>query len=243
MTGSTAQRTLTGRRPHLAVVLVGALGLIGGCTADDAPQAPGTPDVTAPAPTPGLGTPSVTDGPSMPTSTPTSTPPATSRPDVPPTLHVGGAVADFPAGAPEAEVVPYLTDTLGAEPEVTDPDVACVTSALPGRRLVWEGLTVLVRTTDETDADVEPYVAGWALDERTGTSALGPLTTAEGVGLGDPERAVSAAYPNGEAFDTPDPGVTLWALGAGTAPHTDDLTVRLTDGVVTTISGGLGCGD
>ena len=217
-----ARAVRVGAASRTALAAVVGLGLLAGCGPDPA-EAPG-----------GTASPGTAEPP------PSTAPPTPGRP---PALGVGGVIGDFGVNAPAADVVAYLTEVWGAEPEVTDAETACVTSGLPGRRLVWDGLAVLVRTTDETDAEIEPYVAGWALDENTGTPPVGPLTTQEGLGLGDPADAVAEAYPDAEAFDAPDPAVSVWAVGTVDGDHTDDLTVYATDDVVTTIIGGQGCGD
>ncbi len=219
------------RRPVAALTLAAALTVLGGCADVAGAGSPGA--TTAPPASPDPS----------PTADPTTTPTSDPAPAEPPALHVGGAIGDHGVDAPESVVVPYLTGLWGAEPEVADGATACVTSGLPGRRLSWDGLTVLVRTTDAAGAATDPYVAGWVLD-GAGESPLGPLTTAEGLGLGDPEDAVVAAYPDAQSFDTPEPGRSLWALGAATVDtHLDDLTVHASDGVVTALHGGLGCGD
>ncbi|WP_298460155.1 hypothetical protein [uncultured Cellulomonas sp.] len=224
-----ARPPVAGLRPRrlLAVGAVAGSVVLAGCG-------------PTPAETPDPGAPSATTA--EPGAVPSSSPePAT--PGLPPTLGVGGAIGDFGVNAPAQDVIAYLTEVWGAEPAVTDAEVACVTSGLPGRRLVWDGLTVLVRTTDESEGDIDPYIAGWALDATTGEPPVGPLTTTAGLALGDPADAVEQAYPDAEAFDAPDPDVSVWSVGTVDGDHTDDLTVYATDDVVTTIIGGQGCGD
>ncbi|UZN03315.1 hypothetical protein [Cellulomonas sp. S1-8] len=222
-----------------AVVLVAAAyGLTTLPTTDRTPVAPASPSDSAvqpsATPTPSATTPTSEPGP---TTTPLPGDPGAAQV---PVFRSGARVSDFPANAPEAAVVAYLTERLGVEPE-TEAEAACPTSGLPGRILGWPGtgVGVRVRTTDDAGGTVDPYIATWTLMEPSAT--LG-LATEAGLTAGAPRERVLEVYPDatyGEDelssggdwwFEATDAGGSILVIGAGENP-------------IYRIESGHGCGE
>lgn len=135
-------------------------------------QRPSRPEQGAPSPT------------SSPTASPTlsatrsptvaTTPPTASAGSAPTTLalHGRGQTAGFPRNAPETDVVAYLAKNLGSPSRLVLADQACAASAEPGPVLGWDGLQLIVRTSDDDGAAKEPNVAGWELGSNMAIRGL-----------------------------------------------------------------------
>ncbi|WP_258724143.1 hypothetical protein [Cellulomonas sp. NS3] len=167
----------TPRRPaRVALLALLAAGSLVACTAPGPAPVPTSAPTASPAPS----------APATETATPTPAPAAL-------TFHPEGRIDDFPPNAPEADVVSYLTERLGAGPETLDAEYACEPAGQPGRFLAWPGLRLFVLTTDPEGGETDPYVGGWSLHDEDGGDPAS--ATAEGLRIGDPEERITELYP------------------------------------------------
>ncbi len=227
--------------------------LLGACGADS-----GSERAINPAPTAAPTTVATTVAPTPPTSVtpetavttvllPTTTSPATT----PPTTATGptalllrpGGLGDYPFGAAADPTIAQLTAILG--PPTTDSGwVASFDSPFgvcPGdevRGVTWNGLLVLF-------ADATLIVSG---QRHMFHYVYGPEATPAGlagetgIGLGSTVAALRAGYPDVSVFDDELLGTAAFSVG-GAAGLGGTLTDTSDAGIVTTITGGEGCGE
>ncbi len=240
-----------------ATAAVLAVLIMGACAADTATERAVNPAPSAP---PATTIPPTTTPPT--TAAPETTPPtapltvAIEPPTVPPTavsttlavsgpaslvLRPGG-LGDFPFGVAADPAIAQVSAILG--PPTTDSGwVATFDSPFgvcPGdevRGVTWGGLLLLF--ADETlivsgQRHLFHYVYGPDA-EPTG------LVTDSGIGLGSTVAAIRAAHPDVAVFDDELLGAAAFAIG--TAGLGGTLTDTSDAGIVTTITGGEGCGE
>ena len=236
-----------------ATAAVVAVLTIGACAADTTTERAVNPAPSAPPPT------------TIPPTTvaPTTVAPETTPPTAPPTVATEppttvavtapvaspaslilrpGGLGDFPFGAPADPTIAQISAILG--PPTTDSGwVAAFGSPFgvcPGdevRGVTWGGLLMLF-------ADETLIVSG---QRHLFHYVYGPeakpagLVTDSGIALGSTVAAIRAAHPDVAVFEDELLGSAAFALGTaglgGTLSDTSDA------GIVTTITGGQGCGE
>lgn len=240
--GRVVRAATTGTITAAATVVLAAAayGLTMLPTTDPTPVVPASPSESAvqPSATP---TPSPATPTSAPELSPAPGPTAPGAADVP-VFRSGARVSDFPANAPEADVVAYLTGYLDVQPEVEDPEYACPPGALPGRTLGWPGtgVGVRVRTTDDAGNTVDPYIAAWTLTQPSAT--LG-LATDAGLAAGAARERVLEVYPDAAHGEDEDGvGGSDWWYSATDASGSI-LVIGADDEPIYRIESGHGCGE
>ena len=188
----------------------------------------------SPSPSP---TPSPTVTPSDSTETPGGTDP---DPGAMPVFRTGARVGDFPSNAPEAEVVAYLSERLAVAAEAVDPSTACGRASVPGRQLSWPGTGVglRIRTTDDDDQPVSPYVAAWTLMEPSQMLGLG---TDSGLVVGLEKDAVPRVAPRAVYGEQEISGMLQWWFVV--PDEAGEILVVGGETSIYRIESGYGCGE
>jgi hypothetical protein len=136
--------------------------------------------------------------------------------------------------------VAFLTDHLGVQPEVQEPEFACPPGFVSGHILRWPGTGVglRVRTTDDAGNAVNPYVAAWTLTEQS--ASLG-LATEAGLTVDSTRDHILAVYPDAIHREQETSRALQWWYRA--TDDGGDLLVLGADDAIYRIESGDGCGE